>query len=123
MSGDFVPGLAGVVAAKSASGLINGLEGILRYRGIRIEALAEHSSFEEVSYLLLNGTLPTAEQLAGFDAQLKEYRAVPDGILAILSNLPTDGHPMVALQSAVAALGTFNQQMDVTDRAGNYKRL
>ena len=119
MSGDFVPGLAGVVAAKSAIGLINGLEGILRYRGIRIEALAEHSSFEEVSYLLLNGTLPTADELAAFDAQLKEYRAVPDGILAILSNLPTDGHPMVALQSAVAALGTFNQQMDVTDRAGN----
>ena len=60
MSGaDFVPGLAGVVAARSAIGWINGLEGILRYRGIAIEELAANSSFEEVSYLLLFGTLPT----------------------------------------------------------------
>ncbi|MBV70632.1 MAG: citrate synthase [Myxococcales bacterium] len=119
MSGDFVPGLAGVVAAKSAIGWINGLEGILRYRGIGIEELAEHSSFEEVSYLLLMGRLPTRDELSAFDAQLKAYRAVPDGITAILQNLPKDGHPMVALQSAVAALGTFYQQMDVTDRDGN----
>ena len=119
MSGDFVPGLAGVVAAKSAIGWINGLEGILRYRGIRIEELAEHSSFEEVSYLLLMGRLPKADELAAFDAQLKEYRSVPAGIIALLENLPKDGHPMVALQAAVAALGTFYEQMDVTDRDGN----
>ena len=99
--------------------MINGLEGILRYRGIRIEELAQHSSFEEVSYLLLMGRLPTKDDLSAFDAQLKEYRAVPDGVLAILGNLPKDGHPMVALQTAVAALGTFHQQMDVTDRDGN----
>ena len=70
MSAEFAPGLAGVVAAKSAIGLINGQEGILRYRGIRIEALAENSSFEEVSYLLLFGKLPTAQELAGFEAEL-----------------------------------------------------
>ena len=119
MSGDFVPGLAGVVAAKSSIGWINGLEGILRYRGIRIEELAEHSSFEEVSYLLLMGRLPKADELAAFDAQLKEYRSVPAGIIALLENLPKDGHPMVALQAAVAALGTFYEQMDVSDRDGN----
>ena len=119
MSGDFVPGLAGVVAAPSAIGWINGLEGILRYRGIRIEELAEHSTFEEVSYLLLFGELPTADALAQFDQELKEYRALPQGVLEILKNLPTDGHPMVALQTAVAALGTFHPHMDVTGRDGN----
>jgi len=119
MSGDFVPGLAGVIAAPSAIGWINGLEGILRYRGIRIEELAEHSTFEEVSFLLLFGELPTADALAQFDQELKEYRALPQGVLEILKNLPADGHPMVALQTAVAALGTFHPQMDVTGRDGN----
>ena len=113
MSANFVPGLAGVVAAKSAIGWINGLEGILRYRGIHIEELAEHSSFEEVFYLLLFGSLPTADQLAGFDAELKECRALPAGILEILGNLPKDGHPMVALQTAVSALGTYFPQMEM----------
>ena len=54
-----------------------------------------------------------------FDQELKEYRALPQGVLEILKNLPTDGHPMVALQTAVAALGTFHPHMDVTGRDGN----
>ncbi len=116
---NFVPGLAGVVAAKSAIGFINGQEGILRYRGIRIEALAEKSTFEETVYLLLFGALPTAAELKAFDAELRAVRAVPDGIIDILRSLPDGGHPMVALQAAVAALGTFYPQMDVTDRDGN----
>ena len=116
---DFVPGLAGVVAAKSAIGFINGQEGILRYRGIRIEELAEKSSFEEVSYLLLFGALPTADQLKAFDAELRAMRDLPGGVIDLLKALPKDGHPMVALQSAVAAMGTFYPQMDVTDRAGD----
>jgi citrate synthase len=120
MSGaDFVPGLAGVVAARSSIGWINGLTGILRYRGIRIEELAAHSSFEEVSYLLLFNALPTEEQLAAFDRQLKAFRTLPDGVLGLIQGLPNSGHPMVALQSVVAALGTYYPQMDVTDRDGN----
>lgn len=119
MSAEFAPGLAGVVAAKSAIGLINGQEGILRYRGIRIEALAENSSFEEVSYLLLFGKLPTAQELAGFEAELVEHRAIPAGLVEILRQLPEGSHPMVALQAGVSALGCFYPQMDVTDRAGN----
>lgn len=116
---NFVPGLAGVVAAKSAIGFINGQEGILRYRGIRIEALAEKSTFEETVYLLLFGALPTAAELKAFDTELRAVRALPDGIIDILRSLPDGGHPMVALQAAVAALGTFYPQMDVTDRDGN----
>ncbi len=118
---EFVPGLAGVVAARSAIGFINGLEGILRYRGIRIEELAEKSTFEEVSYLLLFGKLPTATELAAFDAELRAVRAVPACVLDILRALPATGHPMLALQTATAALGTVNPQMDVSDRAGNLR--
>ena len=119
MSGDFVPGLAGVVAARSAIGWIDGLQGVLRYRGIRIEDLAEHSSFEEVSYLLLFGELPSQDALTQFDQELKAARALPQGVIDILKCLPAGGHPMVALQAGVSALGTFYPQMDVTDREGN----
>ena len=101
MSTEFSPGLAGVVAAKSAIGLINGQEGVLRYRGIRIEALAEQSSFEEVCYLLLFGKLPSADELKSFEGELIENRPVPEGLIEILRQLPATSHPMVALQAGV----------------------
>ncbi len=116
---DFVPGLAGVVAAKSAIGLINGLEGVLRYRGIRIEHLAEKGTFEEIAHLLLFGNLPTTAELEAFDKELRGLRDLPAGLVKILDALPEGGHPMVALQTAVAALGTWHPALDVTDRAGN----
>ncbi len=119
MAGDFVPGLAGIVAAKSAIGLIDGQNGVLRYRGIRIEHLAEKSTFEETSYLLLFGNLPTASELEAYSKELAEYRALPQGVIDILSTLPGTTHPMVALQAGAAALGAFYPQMDVTDRDGN----
>ena len=119
MSAEFSPGLAGVIAANSAIGLIDGQQGILRYRGMRIEKLAEQSSFEEVTFLLLFGKLPTQAELDGFNSELIENRAVPDGLIEILRQLPAKSHPMVALQAGMAALGCFYPQMDVTDRRGN----
>ena len=116
---EFVPGLAGVVAARSAISFINGTEGVLRYRGIRIEDLAAKSTFEEVVYLLIEGALPTRTQLAAFDAELRALRGVPEGIFALLRALPTETHPMVALQAAAAAMGGFYPHFDVSSRAGN----
>lgn len=116
---EFSPGLAGVIADKSAIGFINGTEGILRYRGIRIEELAEKSTFEETAHLLIDGTLPTRAQLAAFDAELRSLRGVPAGIFDLLRSLPTSTHPMVALQSAVAALAGHFPHQDVTDRKKN----
>lgn len=116
---EFSPGLAGVIADKSAIGFINGTEGILRYRGIRIEELAEKSTFEETAHLLIDGTLPTRAQLAAFDAELRSLRGVPAGIFDLLRSLPTSTHPMVALQSAVAALAGYFPHQDVTDRKKN----
>jgi citrate synthase len=124
MSNDFVPGLAGVIAAKSAIGLIDGnpsegLQGILRYRGIRIEELAENSSFEETAYLLLFGTLPTAGELASFKQRLESYRALPEGIITLLGNLPNETHPMVALQTAVSALAAYYPHFEVENQSEN----
>ena len=70
----FTPGLAGVIAAESSISSIDGQNGVLRYRGIRIEDLAEHSSFEEVVYLLMFGELPTASELKSLDDRLRAHR-------------------------------------------------
>lgn len=116
---EFSPGLAGVIADRSSIGFIDGNAGVLRYRGIRIEELSEKSTFEETAYLLIEGVLPTRSQLAAFDAELRGLRGVPEGVIALLRTLPTHTHPMVALQTAVAALGGFFPHQDVSDRKKN----
>ena len=67
-----LPGLAGVAATKSNISDIDGEKGILAYRGYPIQQLAEYSNFEETSLLLLDGRLPTANELHDFDYQLRQ---------------------------------------------------
>ena len=104
---DYQPGLEGVPATKSRISFLDGKQGILTYRGYRIVDLAEHSSFEETAYLLLDGELPSAEQLSVFDGQLREHRTVKYNVRDIMKLLPVTGHPMEMLQTAVASLGMF----------------
>lgn len=104
---DFSPGLEGVAATRSEISYLDGKQGILTYRGYRIVDLAEHSTFEETAYLLLDGNLPSREQLARFDDQLREHRRVKYNIRDIMKRLPQTGHPMEMLQTAVASLGMF----------------
>jgi len=103
----YSPGLAGVPAAESAVSSVDGKIGHLEYRGIDIEQLAEKSSFEETSYLLLYGELPTAEQLASFDEKLKHHRRIKFRIRDMMKCFPESAHPMDSLQATVAALGMF----------------
>jgi citrate synthase len=119
----FTPGLAGVIAAESSISSIDGQNGILRYRGIRIEDLAENSSFEEVAYLLLFDALPTADQLSAFDTRLKAHRSIPEGIVTLLDSLPNTTHPMVALQSAVSAFAAYYPHFEVEDSAKNEEAI
>jgi len=104
---DYIPGLAGVPATESKISFIDGQKGILSYRGYDIQELAELSSFEETTLLLLFGDLPTAEELARFDTQLRENRRVKYNIREIMKNLPTTTHPMHMLQVVVASLASF----------------
>ncbi len=115
MTTELIPGLAGVPAAASKIADINGNEGKLYYRGYLIEDLAEHTTFEETSYLLLYGELPTAAQLAAFDAKLRQHRRIKYKIIDVLKAMPEGGHPMEALQAAVAAMGMFYPARDVMD--------
>ncbi|BBP44240.1 citrate synthase [Thiosulfativibrio zosterae] len=104
---DYIPGLAGVPATESEISYIDGQEGILSYRGYNIMDLAENSSFEETTLLLLFGSLPTQAELDAFDKKLRESRRVKFNIREIMRNLPSTTHPMHMLQVVVASLASF----------------
>ncbi|MDH5674734.1 MAG: citrate synthase [Myxococcales bacterium] len=113
----YVPGLANVPAAESSVCYLDGSIGKLQYRGYPIEVLSEKATFEEVAYLLLNGELPTQEQLDAFDAELIEARDVKFRIIDLLKTLPESGHPMDALAASVAAMSMFYPGDHVEDAA------
>lgn len=118
---ELVPGLAGIPAAESSISFIDGQAGILAYRGIRIEELAEHSNFEETVWLLWNGRLPTADELAAFRTELRGYRALPGAMVDMVRGMPTTGHPMQALQASVAGLGMAYGPLDLKDEAACFE--
>ncbi len=120
MPHDFMPGLAGVPAAKSAISDVDGQRGILEYRGIRVEELCQHSSFLETSYLLLFARLPTATELKQWVDDVTHHRRIKFRIVDLLKVMPEHGHPMDALQAAVAALGMFYPGRNVKDVENNY---
>ncbi len=103
----YLPGLEGVPATRSNISDLDGNKGILTYRGYPIEQLAVQSTFEETSLLLLDGRLPTTEQLEEFDRELRSNRVVKYNVREIMKYLPATGHPMEMLQTAVASLGMF----------------
>lgn len=118
---DFVPGLAGVPAARSSVCLIDGSVGKLQYRGYPIEQLAEKCTYEEVAHMLLFGELPTQDELKGFEAELRAERSLKFRIVDVLKNLPERGHPMDALTAAVACMGMFYPGDHVEDL--DFRRL
>jgi len=120
MPHDFMPGLAGIPAAKSAISDVDGVRGILEYRGIRIEDLCARSSYLETAYLLLFGHLPSRLELAKWTEDILHHRRIKFTIIDLMKCLPEHGHPMDALQAAVAALGMFYPGRNVQDVENNY---
>jgi citrate synthase len=102
-------GFANTASCKSAITYIDGDAGILRYRGYPIADLAEHSTFLEVSYLLIHGELPTADQLAEFAGNIRRHTLLHEDLKRFFDGFPRDAHPMPVLSSAVSALSTFYQ--------------
>ncbi len=103
------PGFMNTAATTSAITYIDGDKGILRYRGYPIEELAEHSSFLEVSYLLIYGNLPSPAELAAFDDRIRRHTLLHEELKGFFGGFPRDAHPMPVLSSAVSALSTFYQ--------------
>jgi citrate synthase len=101
------PGFANTGSCKSSITFMDGEKGILRYRGIPVEQLAEHSTFVETSYLLINGVLPTKEELDNFSSLLTEHSLVHEDMQIFYQNFPERSHPMGILSSMVNALNSF----------------
>jgi citrate synthase len=112
-------GLRGVTVADTKVSFIDGEKGILIYRGYRIEDLAEKSSFMEVAYLILNGTLPDKKELAEFENRVKEARQVPEFIYESFNKLPEDANPMDVLQASVPLLATVDPDLTEDTRESN----
>lgn len=100
-------GFVNTAATKSAITYIDGDQGILRYRGYPIEQLAKNSTYLEVAWLLLRGELPTADELATWDDDIRHHTLLHEDLKRFFSSLPHTAHPMSVLSAATAALSTY----------------
>src|SRR5882724_8812581 len=103
----FDPVFTATASCRSAITYIDGDAGILRYRGYPIDQLAERSNFLEVAYLLMNGELPTPEQLAEFEAVIFNHTFVHENVKGFIGGFHHDAHPMGILVGTAGALSTF----------------
>jgi len=110
------PGFVATGSCESDITFIDGEEGILMYRGYPVEQLAAHSSFIEVSYLLLHGELPTADQLADFDNTIRMHTMLNEGMLSFFKGFRYDAHPMAMLSAVVGSMSAYyHEEMDAAN--------
>jgi citrate synthase len=110
-------GLEGVVVGQSRLSWIDGANGELLYGGYEIDDLARNTTFEEVCYLLWNGSLPNQEQLDGLQRELAANRKLRPEILEMIRAFPKDADPMAALRTVCSALGMFDPNADDNSEA------
>jgi citrate synthase len=115
-------GLRGVKVADTRISDVDGERGLLIYRGLNICDLVVHSTYEEVSFLLLNDHLPTAEELKKFQSALVSEREVPEAVYRFTKMLPNTTHPMEILQAAVPVLASYDPQLHDESREANLKK-
>ena len=101
------PAFLNTAACQSRITFIDGDKGVLRYRGYPIEQLAEHSTFVETAYLLLNGELPTRAQLDRWSEELTRHTMLHENMKTFMEAFRYDAHPMGILLSTIGALSTF----------------
>jgi 2-methylcitrate synthase len=123
MAPDKSAGLAGVIAGNTAIATV-GKEGKgLTYRGYSIYDLAEHSTFEEVAYLLIYGELPTAAQLRQYKETLRGLRRLPEPLKVVLEQIPGSAHPMDVMRTGCSMLGTLEPEEGSRDQIAVANRL
>jgi citrate synthase len=110
------PGFMSTASCSSAITFLDGDKGVLQYRGYSIEQLAEHSSYLEVCYLLLNGELPNKEEMASFEADVTNHTILHEALKRFFSGFRRDAHPMAIMVGVVGALAAFyHDHMDIKD--------
>ncbi|MBT3245107.1 MAG: citrate synthase [Bacteroidetes bacterium] len=113
------PGFGNTGACKSDITYMDGEQGILRYRGIPIEQLAEESTFVETAFLLITGQLPTREELTGTSVQLNDFSVLHENMKAFYQNYPSKAHPMGILAAMVNAMRSFYPELPDLDEEIN----
>ncbi|NLB14643.1 MAG: citrate synthase [Gammaproteobacteria bacterium] len=110
------PGFVATASCRSAITYIDGDQGVLLYRGYPIDQLAEHSSFLEVAYLLINGELPSAAQFESFEGQVTRHTMMHESLKSFLHGFRHDAHPMAMLAASVASMSAFyHDTLDLQD--------
>jgi citrate synthase len=115
-------GLEGIVATTSSICWIDGDAGVLSYRGIDIHELATHSTFEETTYLLWFGKLPTSQELAEFTQKLAAARELSPKIVEFLRTVPTSATPMEVLRTAVSLLSIYDPEEKDSSHDANVRK-
>jgi citrate synthase len=115
-------GLRGVTVADTRISDVDGENGVLIYRGYRIEDLANYSTFEETAYLLLHDNLPTPEQLEDFSRRLVEARRLPAFVIETMKRLPPEARPMDVLQASIPLLATIDPELALETRDANISK-
>ncbi|MFP5211901.1 MAG: citrate synthase [Acidobacteriota bacterium] len=115
-------GLRGVTVADTKISYIDGDNGILIYRGFRIEDLAKSSSFMEIAYLLLNGSLPKKDELDDFTGKVTAARELPECIVTALKGIAKTADPMDVLQAAVPLMATDDPDLQDESREANVRK-
>jgi citrate synthase len=105
-------GFANTAGTKSAVSFVDGMEGVLWYRGYPVEQLAEHSTFLEVAYLLFNGQLPTADELDDYRDEVTRHTLLNEEMKPLFDAFPRRAHPMAILASATNAMSSFYPDFD-----------
>jgi citrate synthase len=115
-------GLRGVTIADTKISDVDGENGVLIYRGFRIEVLATYSTFEETAYLLLHDSLPSPEQLKDFSRRLVEARRLPDFVIENMKRIPAEAQPMDVLQASIPLLATIDPDLVQETREANISK-
>ena len=116
-------GLRGQSAGETALCTVGKTGAGLTYRGYDMAELAEKAQFEEVAYLLVNGTLPNAAQLKAYIAKLKSLRELPTALKTVLENIPKDTHPMDVMRTGCSMLGNLEPELGFADQTDHIERM
>ena len=116
-----IAGLEGVLAGESSITFLDGLAdpSVLEYRGYNIHDIAETTTFEEIAYLILEGTLPNKAELSAFEDELKVARELPPQVIQTIEALPKGIHPMAAFRTIVSTLGCYDPQAEDNSKEAN----
>jgi len=119
---EYSPGLEGVIAGTTTISHVNPERNSLMYRGYDIQDLVQHSSFEEVAFLLIKGHLPTKPELDAFSAELKKEREIPAGVVDTFKTFPKNSNPMDMLKVGVSLLALSDPDKDDNSHDANVRK-